>query len=318
MKKNSRNKSIDIAKGIGIILMIVGHFGSTCPNYLHAWIYSFHMPLFFFCSGIFAKSFGELSSLYNNLTRRVSSLLIPYFSYVVIFVIFDYVISFQSYPLHILLDVIYGYDPFNFLWFLYTLFFISVLFSLLSYVLKDNDTIITITISFFSCLAYYLHTTNQLERVGSILFGLCFYYLGHRYKKIINKKSKVILTGSILISVLGTLGLTLVSGDSRKSIDLHHNYYPDVLFTIIIALSGILIIMIISQKLSDINIICKICSLIGKESLIIYPIFTYLPLRLKYILGDQLGICKLINVLIAVILCTIIIYVKRLLYNRKL
>lgn len=45
----------DVAKGIGIFLMVMGHSG--LPNCMHDWIYSFHMP--------FLKSFlrhiGEYS-----------------------------------------------------------------------------------------------------------------------------------------------------------------------------------------------------------------------------------------------------------------
>ena len=41
---------IDNAKGIGIILMILGHIPNM-PEFFHSWIYSFHMPLFFFISG---------------------------------------------------------------------------------------------------------------------------------------------------------------------------------------------------------------------------------------------------------------------------
>lgn len=44
-----RNVTIDIMKGIGIILMVVGHSG--CPSFLRNFIYTFHMPLFFMISG---------------------------------------------------------------------------------------------------------------------------------------------------------------------------------------------------------------------------------------------------------------------------
>ena len=40
----------DIIKGIGIMLMVLGH---TCGQPLYNWIYSFHMPLFFIVSGLF-------------------------------------------------------------------------------------------------------------------------------------------------------------------------------------------------------------------------------------------------------------------------
>lgn len=39
-----RKRWIDIAKGIGIILMVIGH--ADAPRLLKNWIYGFHMPLF--------------------------------------------------------------------------------------------------------------------------------------------------------------------------------------------------------------------------------------------------------------------------------
>ena len=49
-----RNQSIDIAKAVGIILMVVGHFNGL-PLWFEKWIFSFHMPLFFILSGYLFK-----------------------------------------------------------------------------------------------------------------------------------------------------------------------------------------------------------------------------------------------------------------------
>ena len=52
VKNKRRIEYIDIAKGIAIILMIMGHvcsYGSWKRNI----IYSFHMPLFIIVSGMF-------------------------------------------------------------------------------------------------------------------------------------------------------------------------------------------------------------------------------------------------------------------------
>ena len=46
--KSEQWKWVDIAKGIGIILVFLGHF--NIPDTLRAEIYTFHMPLFFFLS----------------------------------------------------------------------------------------------------------------------------------------------------------------------------------------------------------------------------------------------------------------------------
>lgn len=65
-----RDESIDIAKGIGIILMIVGHCSFCFVDY--PWvirgIYSFHMPLFFIISGFFIKE--GLSFQYKKELKR--------------------------------------------------------------------------------------------------------------------------------------------------------------------------------------------------------------------------------------------------------
>ena len=51
-----RVESVDIAKGIGIVLVVMGHndFALISP-FAHELIYSFHMPMFFFMSGMFFR-----------------------------------------------------------------------------------------------------------------------------------------------------------------------------------------------------------------------------------------------------------------------
>lgn len=49
-----RDASIDIMKGILIILVIVGHM-TDISNSLRGMIYSFHMPAFFILAGCFFK-----------------------------------------------------------------------------------------------------------------------------------------------------------------------------------------------------------------------------------------------------------------------
>ena len=45
--EDKRLDYLDIAKGIGILLVVLGHiYGNN--NVFHVWIYSFHMPLFYF------------------------------------------------------------------------------------------------------------------------------------------------------------------------------------------------------------------------------------------------------------------------------
>src|SRR5574338_650499 len=87
----SRVGYVDIAKGIGIILVVMGHndFALISP-FAHKFIYSFHMPMFFFMSGMFFKP--DLP-FWNFVRQRVKKVLIPFF--VTILLIYFASISFS-------------------------------------------------------------------------------------------------------------------------------------------------------------------------------------------------------------------------------
>ena len=68
---------IDIAKGLGILVIVLAHndLAGYHPT-LHKFIYAFHIPLFFFLSGMFfrpERTFGD------TFKRRFNTLLKPYF-----------------------------------------------------------------------------------------------------------------------------------------------------------------------------------------------------------------------------------------------
>lgn len=61
--------SITRLKGLGILLMIIGHCTSL-PFFLFNFIYSFHMPLFFICSGLFFKV-RDCRGLFVSLLKKL-------------------------------------------------------------------------------------------------------------------------------------------------------------------------------------------------------------------------------------------------------
>jgi len=81
-----RVEYIDIAKGIGNIFVVMGHndFALISP-FAHKLIYSFHMPMFFFMSGMFFKPdtpfWTFLWNRYNRVLKPfLSILLLIYFA----------------------------------------------------------------------------------------------------------------------------------------------------------------------------------------------------------------------------------------------
>ncbi|MGL4403323.1 MAG: acyltransferase family protein, partial [Fusobacteriaceae bacterium] len=81
-----RNHTIDIVKGLGIFLVILGHN----PNPLNGYIFSFHMPLFFILGGIYHSSKGEYLTF---LKKKANALLVPYISFSISLFLFWLVIG---------------------------------------------------------------------------------------------------------------------------------------------------------------------------------------------------------------------------------
>ena len=83
MTKSAHENYVTIVKAIGIILMVIGHSG--CPQMLSKFIYLFHMPLFFFCSGIFLKAISDRETAFAFIKRRVVGLYVPFVKWSILF-----------------------------------------------------------------------------------------------------------------------------------------------------------------------------------------------------------------------------------------
>lgn len=69
-----RNIALDITKGIGILLVIIGHCGSIPYMPIRHLIFTFHMPLFFLVSGYLYKAKNTKEAL----KKDFCNLMIPY------------------------------------------------------------------------------------------------------------------------------------------------------------------------------------------------------------------------------------------------
>lgn len=89
---------LDLLKGFAIFLMVMGHFlawtfppgvnRGVFPLFVRDFIYSFHMPLFFFVSGFLVdlkKKDWNMSFSASLLSKRVMTLLLPGFSFCFLF-----------------------------------------------------------------------------------------------------------------------------------------------------------------------------------------------------------------------------------------
>lgn len=85
---NSRINSIDYAKALAIILVVIGHIVSDTS--LVAWIYSFHMPLFFILSGHTLVctdrcTHFNFGGMFTYVSKKIYQIIIPFLLYGLIF-----------------------------------------------------------------------------------------------------------------------------------------------------------------------------------------------------------------------------------------
>ena len=159
---NNRYKYIDIAKGIGIFLVVFGHVTHNIA--LREYIWSFHMPLFFFISGYL---FNPTEGLKTHIKKRIKSIIIPYIIFYV--VTYCYWALFERHfrggvysLLHQLIGLPYGtysvYMNFNgALWFLPCLFTTDIFFSVVRKYTNNREWLIVISyLILFFCVGTYL------------------------------------------------------------------------------------------------------------------------------------------------------------------
>ena len=73
---SKRDETLDVLKGIGIILMVIGHTGVP----FREWIYLFHMPIFLIASGYLwnPKNSVSFSSVKKYISKKIITLWVPY------------------------------------------------------------------------------------------------------------------------------------------------------------------------------------------------------------------------------------------------
>lgn len=238
----NRIEYIDIAKGLGMILVVVGHCinGITFPG---TWIYSFHMPLFFILSGI-CFSERKYPTFLPFLKKRVKTLLLPciYFSLLVTAFTFGLL---DKQICHELTRHLPGA-----LWFVLILFFTEILYYFILQLTSKKVLRIFALISLL-LLGLWLSRKEYILpfSLSTIPIASFYYGIGHSCKTLINQITTIHSTKlKILTSFLLLILPTIITYHSNKSINMSTNYFPQPeLLYLIISLSGSIGLILLSS-----------------------------------------------------------------------
>ena len=277
--KSVRRKDIDILKGIGILLVVIGHSIPELPNFSNL-IYLFHMPLFFYISGIFFRANKSIQELTN---KKLKALILPYFAYLLIFnskAIIGFSINclkgisnekLKFYGEHFL-DQLYGGSrltgDLSVFWFIPCLFFTQIIYA---FVARQNVSIRVLTISVFYGLAIvnqFIFPEYSLPLALNIsLFAIVFFHLGYLIKdKLLDHKVYNILMLLVILSA----SYRLFSGEYGISLNMKEVNYGYPVLSIFTALSFINLTFVIARKMQNSNFITnRIFVLLGNASMTI-------------------------------------------------
>jgi len=207
MKVDERCAWIDIAKGIGIVLMVLAHTDHV-GTWGSRWINSFHMPLFFVMAGLCYDE-RRYPKYWDYFKRKCSALLYPYVSLSLLVIALMSVLywgndpAFSSYSL--LCNMCRGATLGAF-WFIWVLFGVELFYALISRLLCRTCERLTLCI-ICGFVAVSLAGKHLPYFLDTMLLGMPFYGIGHGSRMVMLKPKRTMTIGLMALGLVHFLVL---------------------------------------------------------------------------------------------------------------
>lgn len=267
MEKSGRDETIDIAKAVGIILVVLGHTNFEFKNV----IYQFHMPLFFFLSGMVWNKNKSITPC-EYIKKKLKSLYLPFVKYEMIFLalhnFFTFIGFYNNY--YSLKDTAFqvakivtlggGEQLAGPLWFLISSLEIVYMFPLFNFAFEKvkNKNAKLILMLGFSIIIFYIGCYSDFPRMLSRSFiGFLFFCCGYCYKHE-GRKIKMDATSAIV-----SVAVVLVCA-AFNEVDISKLLITHKCMLIISGLSGIYVVLYISTCLVNLKERNYVLSILNK------------------------------------------------------
>lgn len=257
---------VDQAKGVGVFLMIYAHNFPFCETY----IYTFHMPLFFFISGMFhpKKITREV------IIKRSKNILLPYFIWSALLYLFwlflgrNYgnSVNYNLNPLNNFIGIFYAQGDIMFMdwgipmWFLPCIFLTFILFSIVHVVkFKPLKFILIIAIVILGFIYPRISDFKLPWSIDVACVSLIFYSVGAFLKRSLVKLD---FKRSLIFAVILLLIHVSFSFFNSK-IDMYRSVYGSPLFFILNGISGSLFVLLFFKRFE----LHKILTYLGQNTI---------------------------------------------------
>ena len=267
---------IDNLKVIGILAVILGHISSPLGNFIYSW----HMPLFFFLAGFFIKC--ELSTK-EFIIKDFKRLMFPYFIFTAIALILetikrmvldrerlDYLYELQG--IFIWMDYPSLMNTYAFvLWFLPSLFFSRlIIYTLNKYILSDLIKSFVVLFLFF--LSFYF---NIFFGIDNAFNAIIFVFLGFIFYRFYQNDKRLYIMPVVLLVIAIYFGI--------PNLDIAIKSYENILVNILYAVSIIYLLVLLVKKIKFRN---DLLSAWSANTMILFIIHPYTN-NISHIIVDK-------------------------------
>jgi len=322
--KSDRLQRMDIARGLGILLVVMGHNPACASGALaKPLIFSFHIPLFFFLSGYFHR---QRQGIGSDLLQRAKRLLLPYGLTGLLFICYKALQNSPGFYSRDLWQLLRGIawgaggsgTPISFLywppvWFLTSLFITQSCFSLLFHktekAKEKTRSIIFTSLLFLGIhhLHYWGRSYIYIEELRVIPnetgwpwnldllpITLFYYWMGWEVRKMEyfekflkrGRGTATLLTSGVLFVIFHQLQAKW--GQSRWDLDLNLRDYGHSIWTTLGAGIGIVMILSLSEVIEHQSprLLRRILIALGMQSLVILVFHYFIQQEIHYLMAE--------------------------------
>lgn len=276
MADRKRIESIDIAKGIGMLLIVYGHAKFTPYTIPGQIICSFHVPLFFFLSGFFVPNKGNFK---KNLFYISKILLVPFLFFRTINIITRIFVTHPVIDQALFYEIIFEDWEVFALWFIPVLY-LAIIINLL--IRKIPNLVFQYSVILFLLLsgAYFSLYPVEYNNYNwtCALSAAAYYYMGTIYWKNHKNNNDQNKWWSFLLLIVLLLLFTFLN----TPVLYYINNLGNPLYAYIAAIAGSFLTLLIAKKIEVYcpDWIISIFTYIGRNTLVILafhqPILHYI------------------------------------------
>lgn len=273
---NNRLGWVDTARGIGLMFVFLGHMAVP---YLSAWIYTFHMPLFFFLSGLLYPG-CEKYTFSEFAWRRFKGLMIPYFTLGgVIALFYCCLYAYYGMPLSAYTDMLRNFlvqEHYWTVWFLPALFLAQIIYYGIDKLLhgwRYAVSIASMLVCAFGFLRYRLGWGSLPYNLDVALIAQFLFHLGHRFMRSQQVRDFFVATesaGRRFMILAACLAVNAVAGKlciilSGQSLDMSIGMYGNEVLSMISAVAGSLMVLTLAPAVHS-----RFFTYLGQNTMILF------------------------------------------------